>query len=72
MYHYRTTHIAHGIQVATFDNTPGLILTLNDKGWLDVSYLGTEQPKVASVAGERKEIDYERGAQEYVKTIRKT
>ena len=50
---------------------PGLILTLNDKGWLELSYLGTEQPKVANVAGDRKEIDYEKGSQDYVKTMRR-
>ena len=46
------------------------MLILNDKGWLETSYVGTEQSKLTSVTGERKEIDYEKAGQEYMSTIR--
>ena len=46
------------------------MLVLNDKGWLEVLYVGTEQSKLTSVTGERKEIDYDKAGQEYMQTIR--
>lgn len=72
LFNTRTNNIAHGIQIVSFGNTPGLILTVNDRGWMEVSYLGTETSKITSVTGERKEIDYEKAGQDYVKAIRKS
>lgn len=37
----RTDHVAHAISIGNFDKTRGLIVALNDEGWLDVNYLGT-------------------------------
>ena len=33
--------------VGDFKKTRGLLVLFNDEGWLDISYLGTEPPKVA-------------------------
>ena len=33
------------VETEEFQNQKGLIVTLSDKGWLQVSYLGTEAPK---------------------------
>ncbi len=32
------------VNTATFENKQGLIVTLADNGWLQVSYLGTDAP----------------------------
>ena len=35
-------HVAHALAINTYQGIKGLITTLNDEGWLTVSYLGTE------------------------------
>ncbi|KAL4441100.1 hypothetical protein ABPG74_002050 [Tetrahymena malaccensis] len=40
----KTDHVCHGVGVGTFQGQRGLLVGLNDEGWLNVSYLGTEPP----------------------------
>ncbi|KRX10421.1 hypothetical protein PPERSA_10520 [Pseudocohnilembus persalinus] len=39
----KTEHIAHALKIGQYDGTRGLITSLNDEGWLQVQYLGTNQ-----------------------------
>jgi hypothetical protein len=47
------------IGVTQFQDTPGLIVTLSDDGWLQVSFLGTEPPEHSLFTPETKELNYE-------------
>uniref|UniRef100_A0A7S2G715 PTHB1 N-terminal domain-containing protein n=1 Tax=Octactis speculum TaxID=3111310 RepID=A0A7S2G715_9STRA len=47
------------IEVAKFGQQDGLIVTLDDRGTLQVNYLGTDPPSSAVVASSNKEINYE-------------
>jgi len=58
------------LKVATFANTRGLVATLNDEGWLEVSYLGTSPPQVNLTSEEKKQVDYARAQEEYMSILR--
>ncbi len=64
--------MAHALRVGTFSNTRGLVATLNDEGWLEVSYLGTSPPQVSLTSEEKKEVDYARAQEEYMSILSKT
>ena len=68
---FRTNFIAHGLKVSTFAGIKGLVTTLNDEGWLEVSYLGTSPPQVALTNEEKKEINYVKAQEEYVQILSK-
>ena len=54
-----------------FENTRGLIVTLNDEGWMEVSFLGTAPPQVALTTDEKKEVNYAKAQEEYISTLSK-
>ena len=47
------------LDVARFESQDGLIVHFADNGWLQVSYLGTEPPKLNLMVPESKETNYE-------------
>ena len=47
------------IDIASFKSTNGLIVHFADNGWLQVSYLGTEPPKLNYILPESKDMNYE-------------
>lgn len=55
----KTNHIPHGIKIATFAGQKGLMVLLNDEGWLEVSYLGTELPKTTIPNLETRDQSYQ-------------
>jgi Bardet-Biedl syndrome 9 protein len=55
----KTTHAPIFVDIAKFEQTDGLIVHFADNGWLQVSYLGTEPPKLNYILPESKETNYE-------------
>jgi Bardet-Biedl syndrome 9 protein len=54
----RLHHVPVQIEVATIAGIMGMITTLDEKGLLQVSYLGTDAPTAALMNTESKELDY--------------
>lgn len=55
----KTTHAPIFVEIAEFGGTEGLIVHFADNGWLQISYLGTEPPKLNYILPESKEMKYE-------------
>jgi len=55
----KTSHPPIFVDIAKFGDQDGLIVHLADNGWLQVSYLGTEPPKLNYILPESKEMNYE-------------
>ena len=55
----RTQHVAHGLKLASFQDQKGLIATINEEGWLEVVYLGTEPPSLKVKPTETRDYPYE-------------
>lgn len=59
--------MAHTLAISDFDSTRGLLTLLNDEGWLQVCYLGTEPPQVVQTYAQNKgkELSYDKLNEEY-------
>ena len=55
----KTTHPPIFVDIARFGDQDGLIVHFADNGWLQISYLGTEPPKLNYILPESKEMNYE-------------
>lgn len=55
----KTSHSPIFCEIAEFQETEGLIVHFADNGWLQVSYLGTEPPKLNYILPESKDMKYE-------------
>jgi Bardet-Biedl syndrome 9 protein len=55
----KTNHVAHGIKLGNFGGQKGLLVLLNEEGYLEICYLGTEPPKNAIPNLESREQTYD-------------
>jgi Bardet-Biedl syndrome 9 protein len=55
----KTSHPPIFVDIASFGSQDGLIVHFADNGWLQLSYLGTEPPKLNYILPESKEANYE-------------
>lgn len=55
----KTSHAPIYVDIAKFGDQEGLIVHFADNGWLQISYLGTEPPKLNYILPESKEMNYE-------------
>ena len=60
----RTDNIAHGLKLGTFAKKKGLIVTLNEEGYLDVIYLGVDVPQLKFQNASIRDQGYEELKQE--------
>lgn len=55
----KTDKVAHGFQLANFGKQKGLVVTINEEGWLSVLYLGAEPPKARFSYTDSRNENYE-------------
>lgn len=62
------TTIPVQIHVANFGKQKGLVVTVDDKGYLNIGYLGTKPP-VSAIGGLKRDIDYDKIDEEHRKLL---
>ena len=67
----KTDHVCHAVQIGTFGGQKGLIVTLNDQGWLQVLYLGTEVLEIQNELQTSSKLPYSEMDQQYLRTVEK-
>jgi hypothetical protein len=67
----KTTEAPIFIDVASFSKQQGLIVSLSDTGFLQISYLGTSPPKTQIAQTSKQEMNYERMDQEHQQLLGK-
>lgn len=67
----KTSHAPVFVDISKFSNQEGLIVHFADNGWLQVSYLGTEPPKLNYILPESKEMNYEEMDAEHQRLLSK-
>lgn len=55
----KTDKVAHGVELANFNKQKGLMVTINEEGWLSVLYLGAEPPKARFNYNDSRDQTYE-------------
>lgn len=67
----KTTHAPIFVDTARFGDQDGLIVHFSDNGWLQISYLGTEPPKLNFILPESKDMNYEEMDAEHQRLLSK-
>jgi PTHB1 N-terminus len=55
----RTDNIAHGVKLGTFAKKKGLLVTINEEGYLDIIYLGVDVPNLQFQNAQTRDQSYE-------------
>lgn len=51
--------MAHGLKIGTFGKKKGMIVTLNEEGYLDIVYLGVDVPQLQFQNAQTRDQSYE-------------